>query len=1581
MICTHTLTNTTPRTNRPRDTAQAIQQGSAFRFSDVRSIIARADPAAPAPKVVRLLKNYRSHSGILEFGAAILDMMHVCFPRSADRIQADKGLARGPNPGLWVAPTFEKLAVTLARDRKLVLLVRDETRDHLKATMQRVIGRRIKELQVELDELGELGDCCPPDENSGDSRQTADSEAMNKRSTELKKERDELKDGLSLTVLGFRESKGLEFEDVAIVNFFGDADDAVATAWRAALSLDWSEGGGKAEREQQAAAKRIPTALETELKYLYTAITRARGKLYITEVEPDSLGSQSSSSIGASCLSKFRHVFVPRLVSTAEILPRAMLAEEWLVRGLKFAMAAQGATFEEATKFLSLAIEAFHKAGKMCVAFETRARELLQSYTDQNAMRNPAMDDVSRVNVGVQSARSLLVHGFLDEARGVLEALPGSFGEPCGKLMKLTERYRKEVSSFTFPETRLEFFDEQVRKGDVRHMIEMVKLLEHGAPTRKQDLRGALEMLRRIAATGCAYGDWQLARTFRRGNLGCARDVRAAIRHATRATEDRHVLEQRLVSFQRLSKRELSTRIRDIQIDEGVSFKDSFLQFKKMVEDKRRFVEGNLGSDYKDGEDDESSLIQYYMTALLDQPMADSSDRGEKGRQFLFETFRESPGGFTFKSLEVLALHKPSAKEDSGGLSIGDYVQLKEELKGTSEKLQAVAKGTIGEIKSIAGGIYRVKFKKEARERRVGPALLERTDAPLVVDPRLQKFLKPEKTAEEKAKIAREEREKEEQQRKEQRKEYDALVNFSLREVTINVPKGVDPHEFQPYIMARLVDKNGWPIPTPEKHIEPESTSFVTQQDGQVAVKLHVSNKTFQWDLLKEERDNRRAEMSGRETMEYKRKSKMEDRKFRDMRIHIEFKERYSRTMEWRRQEAERKKAPDRKTLRETLTGRKGKKSHDDEGKAVDAVVHGEVDIPLREYLSDELKTEDERRAAAEWGVDRVHLLPILTNRFKFLGWYKVGDVLPRVLVVKREPTEYEREQERKYQERMERMEEEERKKERNRERKAQKLQEKEAAERARAERSAIELAKKKQLRAQKAAELLKLRSTATSSLSGDASNDSHRLAIAALVDEMKRLDSSIYPETYLLDALRDAGHKLPIIPGVAGASFRLSSDFGHLLRRSKHYCDALTARVQTARNAVQMPLIPEKAARMRDSMLEEYVMSSKCRHTFSLWQARRSIKHSKEAEESRKVIQKKYTPPEEERAHVTKIQCLVRRIRAKRFARDEKEKEEVHTVSLDLREDGEIDCATVILGLLARCFPRSYKKLGSGARKAPSPWKCTPCLGPWPNRWSCLQGGMEALEILLEVDERVMVVTRDGNKSQLKEHLGKASLFKGNQKSPVLSIEEASSQDLEFQRVVLVDFFSSAPLQLSDGWKKLLAKHSDTTTSGSAASSGEGGSNLASELHLPRSLIALSQSEQHYTTDSTYLELAGEYGSAAADKVMEKVNDCVDEVVMEHDKASEEEEGARRLRSPRKDGLISKVAAVLREDLGQDMADTLLYHRTGLSSDLQRDFELLYQAIVQCRHGLVICETSMEWAHARWDAARSSKDGGTKLA
>ena len=164
------------------DTAQSIMRGVSFRFSDLRSVFYYISKHVDrsrgqkvklrVPQLHTLTQNFRSHSGILQLAASVIDLLMYFFRSSLDKLPRDQGMFPGPKP------------VLLSCDfNDLVLLLK---------------GNRREASAIEF----------------------GAKQAIIVQSEETKKY---LSNKIKAIVLTVFESKGLEFDDVLLYNFFSDS--------------------------------------------------------------------------------------------------------------------------------------------------------------------------------------------------------------------------------------------------------------------------------------------------------------------------------------------------------------------------------------------------------------------------------------------------------------------------------------------------------------------------------------------------------------------------------------------------------------------------------------------------------------------------------------------------------------------------------------------------------------------------------------------------------------------------------------------------------------------------------------------------------------------------------------------------------------------------------------------------------------------------------------------------------------------------------------------------------------------------------------------------------------------------------------------------------------------------------------------------------------------------------------------------------------------------------------------------------------------------------------------------------------
>ncbi|XP_045164107.2 TPR and ankyrin repeat-containing protein 1-like [Mercenaria mercenaria] len=299
------------------DTAQSIMRGISFRFSDLRSLFYHAKQSMQAmgktsavevPKqVYQLTHNYRSHAGILSLATSVLELMVEFFPESFDRMNPDQGLFHGPQPILLESCSFGDLAVLLRGNRRktshiefgahqAILVVNDAARDTIP---------------------------------------------------------EELRLGLVLTIY---EAKGLEFDDVLLYNFFKDSQ--AGKEWRVVTDFlerlaDHQKDGGEKQHESLvqidhnilAACVRprplnfdpnLHRVLNSELKHLYTALTRARVNVWIFDEDMEKRAPMFEY-FKARMLVKCMHVEEINETSLSEtVFAEKSSQADWIRRGDDF---------------------------------------------------------------------------------------------------------------------------------------------------------------------------------------------------------------------------------------------------------------------------------------------------------------------------------------------------------------------------------------------------------------------------------------------------------------------------------------------------------------------------------------------------------------------------------------------------------------------------------------------------------------------------------------------------------------------------------------------------------------------------------------------------------------------------------------------------------------------------------------------------------------------------------------------------------------------------------------------------------------------------------------------------------------------------------------------------------------------------------------------------------------------------------------------------------------------------------------------------------------------------------------------
>ncbi|KAI8776906.1 TPR and ankyrin repeat-containing protein 1, partial [Biomphalaria glabrata] len=249
------------------DTAQSIMRGISFRFIDLKSLFYYAKESAREnekylasikvpQKVHQLRYNYRSHTGILSLASSVLDILIEFFPESFDPLKKDQGMFAGPKPVVIESCSPGDLALLLTGNRRKT--------SHIEFGAHQAI------LVV----------------NEGAKEKIPE----------------ELRTGIVLTIY---ESKGLEFDDILIYNFFKDSQ--ANKEWRVVTTFlenlvtrvkheDDTRNLVEIKTDLLSQTNR-PRALafdpnqhkllNSELKHLYTALTRARVNVWIFDEDEE----------------------------------------------------------------------------------------------------------------------------------------------------------------------------------------------------------------------------------------------------------------------------------------------------------------------------------------------------------------------------------------------------------------------------------------------------------------------------------------------------------------------------------------------------------------------------------------------------------------------------------------------------------------------------------------------------------------------------------------------------------------------------------------------------------------------------------------------------------------------------------------------------------------------------------------------------------------------------------------------------------------------------------------------------------------------------------------------------------------------------------------------------------------------------------------------------------------------------------------------------------------------------------------------------------------------------------------------
>ncbi|KAG7361350.1 UvrD-like helicase [Nitzschia inconspicua] len=339
------------------DTAQSVSLGVDFRFEELRSIgySLFEDRRYVPDKPVTVNINFRSHSGILNVAAAILDRMFEAFPKSANTLAPDVGAFTGPRPSLLRDLTPEKLREVVSLIDSVVLLTHDEHVQDLK----NIVGENV-------------------------------------------------------LVLGIRYSKGLEFPHVILVDFFSQLHNSHHKPWRSLLSIRSECDAGIGDLRNTA------PEVETQLKLLYTAITRCSKRLFFAETKRSVAGD-------AFCKWLLKKNDKPlaseQTVDNVDVLRKT--ADEWIASGVDFGILAE-TTEDDLYQSREYLIQAKHDFGKANHSeLRSKAETHMKAIDFQIEMQRIITGGDSQLSLEHQAVASevvlhLLKCGLVEEATKLL---------------------------------------------------------------------------------------------------------------------------------------------------------------------------------------------------------------------------------------------------------------------------------------------------------------------------------------------------------------------------------------------------------------------------------------------------------------------------------------------------------------------------------------------------------------------------------------------------------------------------------------------------------------------------------------------------------------------------------------------------------------------------------------------------------------------------------------------------------------------------------------------------------------------------------------------------------------------------------------------------------------------------------------------------------------------------------------------------------------------------------------------------------------------------------------------------------
>ncbi|KAL4581720.1 hypothetical protein LXL04_006247 [Taraxacum kok-saghyz] len=237
MLFKHVCTNVHEGYAFSGDTAQGIAKGIGFRFEDIRllfySKFLLGSEKGKMSKIFQLSDNFRTHSGVLNLAHSVISLICHFFPMFIDALRQESSRVIGELP----------ILLEIDANDNVIKKIFGSNGD---GTCQRVIGFGAEQVILVRDEC------------------------LKNKVVDIV--------GKNALVLTIMESKGLEFRDVLLYDFF--TSSSFSNEWR--IIYEYMEENDLVNLSSCFDMEKH-VVLCSELKQLYVAITRTKQRLWISE--------------------------------------------------------------------------------------------------------------------------------------------------------------------------------------------------------------------------------------------------------------------------------------------------------------------------------------------------------------------------------------------------------------------------------------------------------------------------------------------------------------------------------------------------------------------------------------------------------------------------------------------------------------------------------------------------------------------------------------------------------------------------------------------------------------------------------------------------------------------------------------------------------------------------------------------------------------------------------------------------------------------------------------------------------------------------------------------------------------------------------------------------------------------------------------------------------------------------------------------------------------------------------------------------------------------------------------------------